>query len=114
MSNGKKATQPCPQGYSCDGKDLCQCTPQQQLKHRSKISTPFLNRIDIHIEVPRIGNQALSNDAPEGESSERIRQRVDRAYQRQQQRGPRCNAELLTKEIDKFCLLKKQEKLLLA
>ena len=107
------AMNPCPQGYSCDGKDLCQCTPEQQLKHRNRISAPFLDRIDIHIEVPRIDNQALNNDTPEGESSEQIRQRVYKAFSHQQKRGPRCNAELKVKEIENFCRLETKEKLLL-
>jgi magnesium chelatase family protein len=107
------AMNPCPQGYSCDGKDLCQCTPEQQIKHRNRISAPFLDRIDIHIEVPRISNQALNNDAPESETSELIRQRVYNAFLQQQKRGPRCNAELQVKEIEAFCTLRSEEKLLL-
>ncbi len=107
------AMNPCPQGYSCDGKDLCQCTPEQQLKHRNRISAPFLDRIDIHIEVPRIDNQALNNDAPKGENSEHIRQRVYKAFLCHQKRGPRCNAELKVKEIETFCILKTKERLLL-
>lgn len=46
------AMNPCPQGYNCDGKQLCQCSHEQQRKHRSRISAPLLDRIDIHIEVP--------------------------------------------------------------
>lgn len=107
------AMNPCPQGYSCDGKNLCQCTPQQQLKHRSRISTPFLDRIDIHIEVPRIDNRELDSDAPNGENSEIIRSRVYQAFQRQQQRGPRSNAELTVKETESYCRLGQNEKLLL-
>ena len=100
-------------GYSCDGKNLCQCTPEQQLKHRNRISAPFLDRIDIHIEVPHINNQTLNTDAPKGESSEQIRQRVYNAFLQQQQRGPRCNAELNIKEIEAFCILKSNEKVVL-
>ncbi len=107
------AMNPCPQGYSCDGKNLCRCTPQQQLKHRSRISAPFLDRIDIHIEVPRIDKQALDNNAPRGETSEQIRQRVYTAYQQQKNRGPHFNAELSVKEIETFCALKEKEKMLL-
>ncbi|RKZ65258.1 MAG: ATP-dependent protease, partial [Gammaproteobacteria bacterium] len=107
------AMNPCPQGYTCDGKNLCRCTPQQQLKHRNRISAPFLDRIDIHIEVPRIDKQALDNDAPKGETSEQIRQRVYKAYQQQQKRGPRFNAELSVKEIEAYCILKDKEKILL-
>ncbi len=107
------AMNPCPQGYTCDGKNLCRCTPQQQLKHRNRISAPFLDRIDIHIEVPRIDKQALDNNAEKGETSQQIRKRVYKAFQRQQQRGPRFNAELNNKEVEKFCVLKEKEKLLL-
>ena len=94
------AMNPCPQGYSCDGKNLCRCTPQQQLKHRSRISAPFLDRIDIHIEVPRIDRHALDDDAPKGETSKQVRERVLKAYQQQKRRGPRLNAELEVKEDD--------------
>ena len=104
---------PCPQGYACDGKNLCRCTPQQQLKHRNRISASFLDRIDIHIEVPRIDKHALDNNAPKGETSKQIRQRVYKAYQHQQKRGPRFNAELSVKEIERFCVLEDKEKLLL-
>ena len=107
------AMNPCPQGYTCDGKNLCRCTPQQQLKHRNRISAPFLDRIDIHIEVPRIDKQALDNNAAKGETSEQIRQRVLKAFQCQQSRGPRFNAELNIKEIERFCALEEKEKLLL-
>jgi magnesium chelatase family protein len=107
------AMNPCPAGYSCDGKNLCQCTPEQQLRHRNRISAPFLDRIDIHIEVPRINNRELDNQCPESESSYQIKQRIDKAFSRQQSRGPRSNAELNIKEIETFCLLKKSEKLFL-
>ncbi len=107
------AMNPCPQGYSCDGKTLCRCTPQQQLKHRNRISAPFLDRIDIHIEVLRIEQQVLDNNAPQGETSEQIRQRVYSAFKHQQKRGPHFNAELSVKEVENFCLLQEKEKLLL-
>lgn len=107
------AMNPCPQGYSCDGKNLCRCTPEQQLKYRSRISAPFLDRIDIHIEVPRISNHALDNTAQKGETSAQIRKRVISAFQHQQRRGPRFNAELNVKEIEEFCTLKAKEKKLL-
>lgn len=107
------AMNPCPQGYSCDGKQLCQCTPQQQQKHRNRISAPFLDRIDIHIEVPRIDHKTLDADTVKGESSKIIQQRVYSAFEAQQKRGPRCNAELEVKEIETFCVLKDSEKRLL-
>jgi len=107
------AMNPCPQGYTCDGKNLCRCTPQQQLKHRNRISAPFLDRIDIHIEVPRIDRQVLDTKAAKGETSQQIRTRVYKAFQQQQKRGPRFNAELTAKELEQFCTLEEKEKLLL-
>ena len=107
------AMNPCPQGYSCDGKDLCQCTVSQQKRHRSKISAPFLDRIDIHIEVPKVAHQVLESNAPKGESSATIRERVKQAYHRQISRTQHCNAELTVNEIEKFCQLQPDEKYLL-
>ena len=109
------AMNPCSEGYGCDGKQLCQCAPEQH-KHRNRISAPFLDRIDIHIEVPRIDHKTLDSDTAKGETSKSIQQRVNNAFQHQQHRGhrgPRCNAELEVKEIEKFCLLKSSEKRLL-
>ena len=107
------AMNPCPQGYTCDGRDLCQCSINQQKRHRSKISAPFLDRIDMHIEVPRIDKNALDGSAPKGETSATIRQRVKQAYARQLARSPRCNAELTVNEIEAFCALQAPEKALL-
>ena len=107
------AMNPCPQGYSCDGKHLCQCSISQQKRHRSKISAPFLDRIDMHIEVPRIDYRALDASTEKGESSELIRKRVAQAYQRQLERSSHCNAQLSVSEIEQFCLLGSAEKALL-
>jgi len=104
------AMNPCPQGYTCDGKSLCQCTIEQQKRHRSSISAPLLDRIDIHIEVPRLDKSALDSNAPKGESSAHILERVNRAYQCQMQRCGKSNAELNNKEIDQFCQLGVKEK----
>ncbi|MDH5612345.1 MAG: YifB family Mg chelatase-like AAA ATPase [Gammaproteobacteria bacterium] len=104
------AMNPCPQGYSCDGKSLCLCTIEQQKRHRSRISAPLLDRIDIHIEVPRLDKSALDSNAPRGESSAQIRERVNQAYQRQMQRCGKSNIDLNNKEIDEFCQLGSREK----
>ena len=98
------AMNPCPQGYSCDGRELCKCTPQQQDRHRARISAPLLDRIDIHIEVPRQDRKTMK-DETNLETSHIIRQRVEHAYQRQMQRADKANAELSSKEIDKYCEL---------
>lgn len=107
------AMNPCPQGYSCDGKSLCQCTLEQQKRHRSRISAPLLDRIDIHIEVPKLDKSALDASTPKGESSAAIRQRVNRAYKKQLQRSNKSNAELSSSEVECFCIIKKSDQQLL-
>jgi len=106
------AMNPCPQGYNCDGKDLCQCTPEQQQKYRSKISAPLLDRIDIHIEVPQVPRQVLLQQN-HSENSEVIRQRVLNAYQKQMKRHGKINAELSNKELEQSCHLKSEEQQLI-
>jgi len=103
------AMNPCPQGYNCDGKSLCQCTTEQQRKHRSRISAPLLDRIDIHIEVPAIDRKALTESNDNAENSETIKKRVINAYNKQIQRCGKTNAELSSRETEKYCLLQSAE-----
>jgi len=107
------AMNPCPQGYSCDGKMLCQCTIDQQKKHRNRISAPLLDRIDIHIEVPRLESSALDQQSPKGESSRIIRQRVISAFTRQMDRCGKNNADLSNDEINQYCKIRSPEQALL-
>ncbi len=106
------AMNPCPQGYNCDGKDLCQCTTEQQRKYRSKISAPLLDRIDMHIEVPQVSRQVLQSNNT-SESSREIKQRVLKAYDKQMQRHGKVNAELTNNEIEKSCQLQTAEQQLM-
>ncbi|VAW63212.1 AAA+ ATPase superfamily protein YifB/ComM, associated with DNA recombination [hydrothermal vent metagenome] len=103
------AMNPCPQGYNCDGKSLCQCTPDQQRKHRSRISAPLLDRIDIHIEVPAIDRRALMSDSGNNETSEEIICRVNQAYKMQIDRCAKTNAELSSRETETHCQLHPDE-----
>ena len=103
------AMNPCPQGYNCDGKQLCQCTPEQQRRHRSRISAPLLDRIDIHIEVPRINQATMRADQSRSESSDSIQKRVSRAYQIQFDRAGKSNADLGSREVARFCKLQTAE-----
>ncbi|HEY9052383.1 MAG TPA: YifB family Mg chelatase-like AAA ATPase [Gammaproteobacteria bacterium] len=107
------AMNPCPQGYNCDGKQLCQCTPEQQRRHRSRISAPLLDRIDIHIEVPRINRSSMQTEQNRGESSTSIQKRVSRAYQIQFNRAGKANADMSSREVAKFCKLQTAETKLL-
>jgi len=108
------AMNPCPQGYSCDGKALCQCSPEQQKRHLGRISAPLLDRIDIHIEVPKLESSDLDRDTPPGEPSVHIRQRVERAYHRQIGRCGKANAEMSAREVDVYCRLSASDQALLS
>lgn len=107
------AMNPCPKGRSCDFRDNCQCSPEQQRRHRSRISAPFLDRIDLQIEVPRVKQEDLQNVAA-SESSEVIRQRVKQARAQQYQRQNKLNHQLSGQDIDQHCQLSDKDKALLS
>ncbi len=97
------AMNPCLCGYLGHHSGRCRCTPDQVARYRGKISGPLLDRIDVQIEVPAVPEEDLMRQA-QGESSSRIRQRVEAAYQRQLERQGKANARLAVKDIDKYCI----------
>jgi magnesium chelatase family protein len=106
------AMNPCPQGRACDLRDNCECTPERQRKHRSRISAPFLDRIDLQIEVPRVKHEDLQSLKP-GESSAEVRKRVNAARDRQHGRQGKINNALSGREIDQHCKLVEKDQNLL-
>jgi magnesium chelatase family protein len=103
------AMNPCPCGYLGDRVRACTCTPLQVQRYRSRLSGPLLDRIDMHIEVPAVQVKELLHQ-PSGESSATIRERVNRARERQRQRFAGmariyCNAQMSAKEVKRFCRL---------
>jgi magnesium chelatase family protein len=72
------AMNPCPCGFYGDSQKAHTCTPAVVTKYQKRISGPLLDRIDIHIEVPRVNYEKLSSDKL-GESSEFIRKHVQTA-----------------------------------
>ena len=100
---------PCPCGYYGDSLKPRTCAPAIVTKYQKRISDPLLDRIDIHIEAPRVDYEKLSGDRL-GESSESIRKRVQTARDIQNKRfssnGPSgivCNADMRVGEIRQFC-----------
>lgn len=110
------AANPCYCGYHGDRIRECTCTPFQVNKYRNKISGPLLDRIDIHVEVPRITFQELESNRKQ-ESSREIRERVITARQRQLERfsesGITCNALMNVKDVRRYCSLSGEAKNLL-
>jgi len=108
---------PCPCGWYGDSIKPCTCAPSAVTKYQKRISGPLLDRIDIHVEVPRVDYEKLSNDRL-GESSAIIRQRVEAARQIQRERfadlihsdggkgnSITCNADMRIAEVRKYCKL---------
>ncbi len=97
---------PCPCGYYSDPEKNCTCTPMQIANYQKKISGPILDRIDIHIEVPRVDFNKLSAIEP-GESSSAVRARVNAARRRQLERFQNMkiisNAEMSSEEVRRVC-----------
>ena len=109
------AMNPCPCGYYGDPIKECTCSMSAITRYQKRISGPMLDRIDIHIEVPHIDYEKLS-DARLGEPSANIRARVEAARERQRARfgepenpnqGKRiaCNADMGPAEVRTFCQL---------
>ena len=96
------AMNPCPCGFLGHGNNKCRCTPDQIARYRGKLSGPFLDRIDLIIEVPALPADALADKA-DGESSAVVRARVEAAQARQTARQAKPNARLDTREIDSCC-----------
>ena len=102
------AMNPCPCGFWNDPTRECRCSPLQIQRYVGRISGPLLDRIDIHIDVPAVKFRELAGeDAPETDSSEKIRQRVIIARDRQLNRfsGEKifANAAMTPRMIRKHC-----------
>ena len=96
------AMNPCPCGFSGHSNGKCRCTPDQIARYRGKLSGPFLDRIDLLIEVPAVAVDALGGTA-DGESSATVRSRVEVALARQRERQGKVNARLTAIEVDTVC-----------
>ncbi|HID86262.1 MAG TPA: ATP-binding protein [Anaerolineae bacterium] len=102
------AMNPCPCGYFGDPVRECTCSLAMVSRYQKRISGPLLDRIDIHIEVPRVDYEKLTDDRL-GEPSARIRERVERAREVQRRRfqgtALRCNADMGPAEVREVCRL---------
>ena len=106
------AMNPCPCGYLGDAERRCACGQEQVRRYRARVSGPLVDRIDLHIEVPRLAHRVLRGDTPE-ESSATVRQRVGIARDRQLQRANKPNSGLGTREIERYCGLSEADHKLL-
>jgi len=110
------ASNPCLCGFFLDDSKQCHCTPNQIQRYLSKISGPLLDRIDIHLEVPRLKyDQMTSNN--KAESSCEIRKRVNKVRKIQEKRFRKFrhsyNAHMNVRLTEKICILTKEAQELL-
>ncbi len=100
------AMNPCPCGYFGDSVKQCTCSPGLVSRYQQRISGPFIDRVDIFVEVPRVDYEKLTDDK-RGETSEHIQARVAAARSRQLKRfaGTKllCNTEMTPTQIRDFC-----------
>lgn len=111
------AMNPCPCGYSGEQNPVCSCSLHQIRRYWQKISGPLMDRLDLHIEVPKISSKDLikTHKAP---SSQDILQKVIQARKIQEKRYQETstpyNAKMSTEQIRQFCLLSNETKTLLS
>ncbi|TVR71602.1 MAG: ATP-binding protein [Sphaerobacteraceae bacterium] len=102
------AMNPCPCGFAGDPVKDCTCSPSTITRYQKRISGPLMDRIDIHLEVPRIEYDKLADRRP-GETSEKVRDRVTAARERQAHRygcnGTKLNSDMGPAEIQDHCRL---------
>jgi len=105
------AMNPCKCGWLGDPSGRCHCTSEQVIKYRARISGPLLDRIDMHIEVPRLAFDDMHG--PRGECSAEVRARVTAIHAIQMQRNGTLNSRLTHQQIDAQCTLKDKDRMLL-
>ena len=102
------ALNPCPCGHYGTEGQRCSCTDYQRKQYLSKISGPILDRIDIHLEVPRLKAEELT-DQQRGETSAKIKQRILAARKIQDARFSNLNinynSEMNSSIVEKYCVL---------
>ncbi|KTF10957.1 MAG: YifB family Mg chelatase-like AAA ATPase [Pseudoalteromonas sp.] len=98
------ALNPSPTGSHTDKR----ATPDQVMRYLSRVSGPFIDRIDLQIELPRLTSVELQSTKPE-ESSAQVRARVEAAYYIQLKRQGKVNARLNNKEMNVHCELASPE-----
>ncbi|MDO5610355.1 MAG: YifB family Mg chelatase-like AAA ATPase [Pseudomonadota bacterium] len=107
------AMNPCPCGWAGDASGRCRCSSEAIARYRGRISGPLLDRIDLHVSVPRLPPSALAADSPDGEASADVRARVIAARERQLHRSGKANALLEPAELARHARLAADDQALL-
>lgn len=112
------AQNPCPCGFLGSPDQACRCSHAEITRYRKRVSGPLLDRIDLHVGVPRVRTGKLfDKDFKGAEASKKVRERIQEARERQLKRfsetSLKSNAEITAKTIEKYCPLEEDaEKIL--
>lgn len=107
------AMNPCPCGYAGDPSGRCRCSADAIARYRSRLSGPLLDRIDLHVDVPRLPQHELLAASGDGESSATVRERIRAARHRQLSRNRSSNARLQVFELKQLAVLGEEQRRLI-
>jgi len=94
------AMNPCPCGHRGDPRRACRCTPDQVARYQGRLSGPWLDRIDLQVDVPALTSEELLHSG-RGEPSATVRQRVQQARERALQRQGAANQALAGEALER-------------
>ena len=97
------AMNPCPCGYLGDRQADCRCSAERVAAYRHKISGPLLDRIDLHVEVPRPSTSDLRSGRDAAETSANVRARIEKVWALRSERGGNLNARLSGQKFEAAC-----------
>ncbi len=98
------AMNPCPCGYFGDEHGGCHCSAEQVRRYRNRISGPLLDRLDLHVNVPRVEFKSLREASVSCEASKDVAARVLRTREVQMRRQGGCNAGLDNAAVERHCM----------
>lgn len=105
------AMNPCPCGYFNDSAKECRCTANEIFRYQKKISGPFLDRVDIQLEVPRLTPEELYKPITQNQTDKTLTEQIIKARQIQLERFKNesikiyANAEMNSKQTEQFVKL---------
>ncbi|MFO5528105.1 MAG: YifB family Mg chelatase-like AAA ATPase [Cuspidothrix sp.] len=104
------STNPCPCGYYGDTIQGCTCSPRQREQYWAKLSGPLMDRIDLQVAVNRLKPEEITQTSTTGEPSKFVRERVQKARdiatnRFQSENNLRCNAQMQSRHLQKWCNL---------
>ena len=97
------ACNPCKCGFFGDGTDRCKCSQQSVNQYMAKLSGPMLDRIDMHVHLPRVPLTQLQSSCSDEENSAFIKAKVIKCRAQQHKLRGKLNSQLQSQELDKHC-----------